>query len=320
MRGIRTRFFTSTNIYASTAHLKFSIMKRITHFSLLATVLVAILLAPALSLQGQDEGQPEKDTRPVKNMFESIWLLDNQTVIVPIQGTVEWDFQHRFGTVTNGYDDFYGIFAPSNIRLGLNYVPIENLMLGFGFTKERKMWDFQAKYAILRQGRSGGSPVSLTYLGVAGLDSRDKKSTQYEEGTDRWSYFNQLMVARKLNDRISLQVSGSLSYFNYADHVYGPEGEFLGRMKNTHYAMSVLLRGRLNNVISIITSYDFPLTNHDVNDPDPSLAFGLEMVSSSHAFQIFLGNYKGIVPQINNVKNLNSDFLIGFNITRLWNL
>jgi hypothetical protein len=280
----------------------------------------ALFIFSTFSLQAQEEeAANEKDKRPVKNMFESIWLIDNQTVIVPIQGTFEWDFHHRFGTLANGYDDFYGIFAPSNIRMGLNYVPVENLMLGFGFTKERMMWDFMAKYSILRQGRSGGSPVSLTYLGVAGVDTREKKNTDYLEATDRWSYFNQLMVARKLNERISMQLAGNFNYFNYADHEYDAEGALVGRMKNTQLGMSILMRVKMNEVMSVISSYDFPFTNHDINDPEPSFGFGLEMVSSSHAFQIFVGNYKGIVPQINNVKNLNSDFLIGFNMTRLWN-
>ncbi len=295
-------------------------MKRTTQPLLKSCLLTVFFALSALSLISQEEGTTnEKDKRPVKNMFESIWFIDNQTVIVPIQGTFEWDFHHRFGTLTTGYDDFYGIFAPSNIRMGLNYVPVENLMLGFGFTKERMMWDFMAKYSILRQGRSGGSPISLTYLGVAGVDTREKKNTEYTEATDRWSYFNQLMVARKLTDRISMQVAGNYNYFNYADHEYDSEGELVGRMKNTQLGMSILLRVKLNEVMSVISSYDFPFTNHDINDPEPSLGFGLEMVSSSHAFQIFVGNYKGIVPQINNVKNLNSDFLIGFNITRLWN-
>lgn len=294
-------------------------MKRTIQTLFNALLWVAVFLMASFTATAQDEPETGKDTRPVKNMFESILLIDNQTVIVPIQGTFEWDFQHRFGNMNRGYDEFYGVFSPSNIRLGLNYVPMENLMLGFGFTKERMMWDFTAKYALLKQGRSGGSPVSLTYLGVAGIDTREKKNTSYKESTDRWSYFNQLMVARKITDFLSLQVAGDMSYFNYSDHQYSTEGAYLGKMNNMQFGMSALLRVKATDVLSVISSYNFPLTSHDVYDPDPSFGVGLEMVSSSHAFQVFVGNYKGIVPQINSVKNLNSNFLIGFNITRLWN-
>ena len=37
------------------------------------------------------------------------------------------DIQHRFGTVNNGAKDLFGIFAPSNIRLGINYAPVKKL-------------------------------------------------------------------------------------------------------------------------------------------------------------------------------------------------
>ena len=59
--------------------------------------------------------------KPVKNTFESVWIIDNQTVMVPIKKTFEMDIMHRFGTVNNGYEDFWGFFAPSNIRLAVCY-------------------------------------------------------------------------------------------------------------------------------------------------------------------------------------------------------
>jgi hypothetical protein len=51
-----------------------------------------------------------KKVKPVKNTFQSIWIIDNQTVMVPVKGTFEMDIMHRFGTVQKGYDDFWGFF------------------------------------------------------------------------------------------------------------------------------------------------------------------------------------------------------------------
>lgn len=283
-----------------------------------------LLLAGAVQAQ-EEEAAPEKDTRPVRNTFESIWLIDNQTVMVPIKGTFEMDIQHRFGTLTNGYDDFWGLYAPSNIRLGLNYTPVEKLQLGFGFTKIRKMWDFNAKYALFRQGREGGWPVSVTYFVNAAFDTRDKalfpKDTY--EGSDRLSYFHQLMVARKISDKFSLQASVSVSHFNFQEQVSTDVPEVTQKMNNDHLALSFLGRYKVSDGMGIIVNYDLPLTSHEVNDPNPNLSFGLEITSSAHAFQIFVGQNYNIVPQLNNMFNWETnpepDFLIGFNITRLWN-
>ena len=74
---------------------------------------------------------------------------------------------------------------------------------------------------------------------------------------------------------------------------------------------------------AFIVGYDQPLTQHTTNNPHPNICFGFETTTSSHAFQVFFGNYYGIVPQSNNVFNKNDfqdgQFVIGFNITRLWN-
>lgn len=279
-----------------------------------------LLLAGAAG--AQDEGETGKDTRPVRNTFESIWLIDNQTVMVPIKGTFEMDIQHRFGTIDNGYDDFWGLYANSNIRLGFNYVPIEKLQIGFGFATERKFWDFNAKYALFQQGREGGWPVSVTYFVNAAIDTRDKGNFPKDtyEGVDRFSYFHQLMFARKFTPAFSLQANVNLSHFNFQELVPGEENpDDLLQMNNDHLSLSFLGRLKVSNTMSVIAGYDLPLTNHEVNNPESNLSFGIEVVSSAHAFQIFVGNYKGIVPQYNNVFNQNTDFLIGFNMTRLWN-
>jgi hypothetical protein len=280
-----------------------------------------------------------EEIKPVKNTFESIWLIDAQTVMVPVKGTLEADFQHRFGTMNNGYEDFYGIFAASNIRLGIDYVPVDRLLVGFGITKFNNLWDFYGKYAILRQMNGGGSAVSLSYYVNAAVDSREEEDTNFEDFSDRWSYFHQLMVARKFSDKFSLQVSGNLSWFNYKEHHYDAEGVDLGQDQPGHFSMSVLARYKISNTIGVIFEYDLPITDQefldDVDDFDPesNLSFGLELVTSSHAFQLFIGNFQSLVPQYNHTYNPNKFFtdgdpltddkagiLIGFNITRLWNL
>ena len=58
-------------------------------------------------------------------------------------------------------------------------------------------------------------------------------------------------------------------------------------------------------------------------NPHPNISFGLEMKSSGHDFEVFAGNYGSVLPQNNNLFNQNdytkNQFLIGFNISRLWN-
>ena len=314
------------------------------HLVALCTCIFSCLFLLQAGLKAQDStvAVQEKTTpakkRPVKNTFQSIWIIDNQTVMVPVKGTLEVDIMHRFGTVKNGFEDFWGFFAPSNIRLAVNYSPIKKLNVGIGLTKSSMVWDVSAKYAIITQTK-GKYPVSVTYYANMGHDTRkDPGKTIFKYQSQRFSYFNQIIIARKVTDKFSIQVAPSLSHQNYVNGYFTKNDstgtETFKEMKFDHFAIAVSARYKLTTVMAVMINYDQPITKHATNNPNPNLSFGIEMTTSSHSFQIFLGNYSLLSPQRNNLYNKNSpfgytdadgtkvkggNFVIGFNITRLWN-
>lgn len=279
-----------------------------------------------------------KKLKPVKNTFQSVWIIDNQTVLVPVKGTFEMDIMHRFGTVNKGYQDFWGFFAPSNIRLGVSYAPINKLYVGIGLTKSNLLWDASAKYSIITQTK-GKCPVSVTYYGNVAYDTRkdeDKSLFKYPE--QRVLFFNEIIVARKITEKLSVQVAASVSHQNSVNGFYTKNDstgkEIFKEMKHDHFAVSVSGRYKITNVTSLMINYDQPITKHATSNPNPNLSFGVEFNTSNHSFQLFMGNYSLLSPQRNNLYNANSpfaytdvegkkikggQFLIGFNITRLWN-
>ncbi|MEP6616143.1 MAG: DUF5777 family beta-barrel protein [Ginsengibacter sp.] len=293
--------------------------------------------------------------KPAKATFQSVWIIDNQTVMVPIKGAMEMDIQHRFGTVNNGTKDLWGLLgAGANIRLGMSYSPINRLNLGIGITKDNMLLDLSAKYAIITQ-LKGKYPVSITYYGNA-ADNTKKEVAIYDGSviahtSDRYVFFNQLIIARKFSNKLSLQIAPSVSHQNAVSGYYTDTlGKIFKSMKHDHFAFSVAGRYKLTTVTSIIFNYDQPITKHATNNPDPNLSLGFEFNSSGHTFQVFAGNYYYLNPQRNNLYNTNSAFgfndlskthpdrrtddpattkdesmrvkggrfLIGFNITRLW--
>lgn len=278
------------------------------------------------NLPAQEMEMNEPDNRPVKNMFQSTFIFDNPSAMVPIKGTFEFDIQHRFGVVKNGYEDFWGLYAPSNIRLGFGYVPVKKLMVGFGITKTNLTWDFNARYAILEQTNSGSCPLNVTYYGNAAIDTREK--IEFPDPTkvataDRFSYFHQLMIGRKFSDKLSMQLSGSVSHFNTVEAEKDPQNNVVDLYKNDHIAVGFGAKYNVTPSMNILVHLDQPLTTHEVFDPQANLSFGVEFNTSSHQFQFFAGNFNNIIPQRNQVFNNNNigdgEFLLGFNIIRLWN-
>ena len=260
----------------------------------------------------------------VKNTFDGNYIIDNQTVMVPIKGTFEFDIQHRFGTVEHGWKDLGGLFASANMLLGFSYVPIKDLQVGFGATNDRMQVDGNLKYALLKQTKSNKIPVSITLFANSVMDTRAKSSAlPIINVQDRLSFFSQLIIARKINEKISLQIGPSLSYFNNVEAYYDDNKAIQAKTNNAHVAISASGKFQLSEGLSLIANYDQPITQHPMNNPNPNISLGLDMKTSGHDFQIFVGNYGYILPQNNNVYNHNdfskSQFLIGFNISRLWN-
>jgi hypothetical protein len=270
-------------------------------------ILVSITMA-----QDNEEVEDVQDHRPIRPPFESTWLIDNQTTVVPSHKTLQFDIQHRFGVVENGLEDLFGLYAPSNIRMGFLYVVKSNLAVGFGFTKNKKPVDFTVKYALIQQTRSGKIPLSVTYFGSALIDTRDKALGDFYNASDRYSFFHQVIASRRISSALSAQISPSVTHFNIVE-----EG-----MKHDHIAAALGIRYKFSPQSAVIFNYDQPITKHKVNNPNPNISFGIEVSTSAHAFQVFVGNYNTLNPQYNNVLNNNNyrknEFLIGFNMTRLW--
>jgi hypothetical protein len=276
--------------------------------------------------------------RPVKNTFDGTMIIDDQTVIVPVKGTFQFDIMHRFGTFGNGYQDLDGLFAPANIRLGVNYAPINNLYLGIGFSKTDMLWDGNAKYAIIKQTK-GRSPVSVTYYGDMAYDTRfDGDHSLFPRTTDRLTSFNEIIIARKFSDKFSLQIAPTLSHQNAVNGYYtkldSTGSKVFEEMRHDQFGIAVAGRFKISESTSIIVDYDQPITQEPTKNPHPNVALGFEFTTSGHTFQIFMGNYSMLNPQHNNLYNQNNpfsytdangtrvkggQFCIGFNISRLWN-
>jgi hypothetical protein len=259
--------------------------------------------------------QDEKDNSPVYSPWACSYLIDNQTVVTPEKGLLELVIHHRFGKISE-ISDLFGIYAPSNIRLGFNYGITNKLMLAVGTEKDNKMQELGWKYNILTQTKSNSMPIALTYYGNVNLDARDKEV--FGEGykfTHRMSFFHQLIVGRKFTDKFSLQLAGGYSHFNSVDSV-----NF-----NDYLGISAGGRYKIHNDISLIAEYDYALGLNKGTipfykvEPKPNYALGVEFGTGTHAFQLFVAQYKNIVNQKNMGYNLNDladgHFLVGFNIT-----
>lgn len=271
----------------------------------------------------QDEVvEPVKES-PVSDAWSGTMIIDNQTSFIPSAKTLEFMIQHKFGTIQNGHSDLWGVYnAAADVRLGLNYVPIEDLQIGLGISKVNMNTDFSAKWNVLKQTQRA-IPVSVTLYGNMAIDGRDKDDVdETMEFFDRFNYFSEVIVGRKFNNWLSLQGGVSFSHANLVKEGYDHDRvglHFNGRAKVTTQG-------------SIICTFDAPLRIDRLSEqpsyqetkhhPEPTLSFGYEISTFTHIFSVYVGNSASILQQQTMLNNYNAikkdNFAIGFTITRFW--
>lgn len=293
--------------------------KKIWHSLILSWALLSLF---STALFSQDNTTPEPTKEYVKKTFENGVMINNQTVETPYAKTLDFMIQHRFGIIKNRYD-LFGIFAPANIRLGLTYGITKDLSVGGGAAKDKSLYDLEWKYIVLKQEKTGGMPVTLAYYGnMSSSDTR--KSQLYNQDNElkpanRLTYFHELMIARKFNDKISVQLAPSYTHINFVRD---------SLMNHDIFGLSFIGRYRFNVMSSVQLEFDYPLNPDDIKDATgattynqkPNLSLGYEMSTGSHQFQVFITTANGIVgPQVigyNQNDFTKKELLIGFNLTR----
>lgn len=279
-------------------------------------VIGLLAISPMLFAQDSTQTQPVQPTRQyVKRTFDGGTIINNATIEQLSKHTMEFIIQHRFGVIYMS-DDLYGIFAPSNIRLGLRYGVIKNLSVGIGATKNRRIYDLEWKYVFLKQTTGRGIPVTVAYYGDLGLSGLPKSNFLNQDSvykyTDRFSYFHELMIARKITKRLSLQIAGTYTHLNIVDTL----------MIHDNIGASALASFRFSPQSSVTLEFDYPISKPETNEPKPNLGIGYEVSTGGHQFQIFVCTTNAIINQETRTHNLNDfikrEILLGFNITRQW--
>jgi len=271
-------------------------------------ILLILLFLPFVALAQEIDSTKvkEKLERPA---FESATLIDNPTNVLFNKNTLEIQMAHRFGLINGGTQDLAGFWAPSNIRIGVSYAIHDRLTIGFGTTKFDLLQDFNWKVGIFNQTRSNSMPISVSYYGNFTVDAR--KDNEFYHIQDRYSFFNEIIIAKRFSPEVSLQLAPSISHYNKVTSTMGA---------NDLIAIAFGGRFKVSPQTALIVDYTQPVTTFSQDNPKPGLSVGVEFSTSAHTFQLFATNYNGLVPQKNIMFNTNDffkgDFLIGFNITR----
>ncbi len=94
----------------------------------------------------------EVDTDPmyISSTFKGEKVVNGQSVEMLSKGVLQFQIQHRFGTLNSGFYNLYGL-DNSQIRLGFDYGIKDWMSVGIGRSSVLKTIDASAKLKLKRQ-------------------------------------------------------------------------------------------------------------------------------------------------------------------------
>ena len=248
----------------------------------------------------------------VSYLFKGTKVVNGQSVELPAKGVLQFNIQHRFGALNSGLYNLYGLDF-SQVRLSFDYGIKDWLAVSIGRSSSLKTIDANSKIKLRRQVKNG-FPFTIVANSSIYLKQWQYAETQ-KEGfllTNQLSYANQLLLARKINRDLTLQLSPTVVHYNLVEIKDEP---------NDKYAIGFGGRQKLTNRISVNAEYFYQLNDKRNNNV---LSLGFDIQTGGHVFQLHLSNSPAMIdPEFITQTTgewLKGDIYFGFNISRVFTL
>ena len=306
----------------------------------LITFCVAFLLSFSSFAQEDLLGlvKEESKNEPPKKVyatFKTTKIVSAQTIETVKKRNIDYRITHRFGNIYNSASSnalneaahgAFGLDNSTDIRMSFDYGITDELTVGIGRSKYREMNDALVKWRFLTQTENNKIPVSLCFYGNLGYTSMTTDNLY--AGTirpktneaHRIQYCSQLLIARKFNNWLSLQLMPTYIHRNFIKQQQNTNG-----VEDTNGMFSLGVGGRLklSNRFAIVADYFYNFSEFQHNNAagyyNP-LGVGIEIETGGHVFHINYTNGAAILESslLTSTQDTwtKGQIKLGFNISR----
>jgi Membrane bound beta barrel domain (DUF5777) len=257
----------------------------------------------------------EKEITPYA--FKGLQICNMQSTKLPAKG--EWYvlISHRFGDLTNGLDNFFGLDEAAT-KIGGIYGATNWLSLGVSRHRNDKIYELAVKYKMVNQ-MVDGFPVTIVGYNTMDINSALEKAANPElKFTNRLAFTTQLLISRKFSDILSFQLAPIFVHKNLYDDTRDQKDLFLigagGRCKlSKRMSLNLEYAARTNLTKDFTSPYKNPLS------------LGLDIETGGHVFQMVFANSQpmndvAFLSNSNGKWNTNrgGGIYFGFNMYRVF--
>jgi hypothetical protein len=285
--------------------------------TLLALLLLAILVpANTQDIDKMLEEATGSETEYATATFKSTRIVTGHSIERMPARQLDVRISHRFGEINTGIYNYFGL-DEANMHFSLEYGITNWMMAGIGRGNYEKTYDGFLKFSLLRQSKGKRNmPISLSYLATTAISTLKWDGTGSLNFWDRVSYVHQLLIARKFNERFSLELNPTYVHRNMVGTELDP---------NDLFAAGAGLRFKMTKRLSLNAEYYYvvpPLNDYRSEKTFNPLSIGVDIETGGHVFQIILTNSlamieKGFIGETTG-NWLDGGIHLGFNISRVF--
>lgn len=213
--------------------------------------------------------------------FKGLQICNIQSTKMTAKGEWYMVISHRFGDLTEGLDNFFGL-DNALTKIGGIYGVTDWLSLGASRHTYNKIYEVTAKYKLADQ-ITNGFPVSI--VGYNTMDINSALSTDMYPNlkfNNRLAYSSQLLVSRKFSEGLSFELGGVYVHKNLFDDAQELKDQYL---------VAAGGRCKLSKRLSVNLDYAYKI-NQLENAPlyQNPLSLGLDIETGGHVFQMVFSN------------------------------
>lgn len=245
--------------------------------------------------------------------FKGLQICNMQSTKMPAKG--EWHIliSHRFGDLTNGFENFFGL-DEANTKIGTVYGATNWLSLGFSRHTFNKTYELAGKYKLANQTKNG-FPVTIVGYNTLDINSALKTANYPNlKFNNRLAFSTQLLISRKFSDEISVQITPMFVHKN----LYEPEIE-----SKDKFIFASGGRMKVSKRMSVNLEYAAQLNAPKGNIYHNVATIGLDIETGGHVFQMVFSNSQAMndVSVFTNAtgKWFDKGLYFGFNMYRVFN-
>lgn len=244
--------------------------------------------------------------------FKGLQIATMQSTKLAAKG--EWYFlvSHRFGDLTDGLDNFFGL-DNALTKIGGLYGATNWLTVGLSRHTLNKNYELTAKYKLANQ-EVNGFPVTI--VGYNTMDINTKLSDEEFpalQGTDRLAFSTQLPISRKFSNTFSMELNPIYIHKNLYDPLFEEKDNFL---------LAAGGRYKLSNRVSLNLEYAARLNATETSFYHNPITLGVDIETGGHVFQLLFSNSQAMndVSYFTNANGITEGkgIYFGFNLYRVF--